>query len=200
MRHRVAPAEPGHRFRFRLDAALTCSVKPPQTSHDFDTLLAAVTARGVTAVSHHSAAYVHGLVDGPPPLVHVVSQRGQHPAKRRDVIVHHTRSIDPVELAVVDRDGVLHPFGSDGAERGVTITSLPATVVMLAPYVSVPTLTTVVSRAARRLDGFDALEAAAVQRRRRGRSGPMRVLRTLDALTTRTDDRQAVASRSPVAL
>lgn len=165
-------------------------------SHDFDSLVTAVHSSGATAVSHHSAAYIHGLVDDPPALLHVMAQRGQHPVRRRGVIVHHTRSIDPIELATIDRRGELAALDdvdrstTDGAcsavvanpPASVVITSVPATVVMLAPYLAPPILRMVITRAASRLGGIDELDAAARRRRRRGRSGPGRVLSAIDAI------------------
>jgi predicted transcriptional regulator of viral defense system len=127
----------------------------------------AVRSRGITAISHHSAAHVHGLTSAAPALVHVLALRGSHPTSSSGVIVHHTRTLDARSVVRVG---------------DVPITDIPSTVVMMAAYSTVAELQAMI-RAACRLDvSIEQLRHVASVRRRRGRAGPGRLLDALEHL------------------
>jgi predicted transcriptional regulator of viral defense system len=126
----------------------------------------AARAPGITAVSHHSAAYLHGLVNRPPRFVHVLALRGSHPSRRPDVIVHHTRALDPGAVVYID---------------GVPVTDLPSTVVMMAAYATVDETKAMIRAAIATALTLDELRAVAESRRRRGRAGPSQLLHVLSS-------------------
>lgn len=127
----------------------------------------AARSPGVTAVSHHSAAHLHGLTADAPALVHVLAVRGSHPATSRDVIVHHTRWLDP--SCVVDIGGV-------------PVTDVPSTIVMMAAYTSADETRAMIDVARRGAITIDELRRVANARRRRGRAGPARLIGVLDEI------------------
>ncbi|CAN5845520.1 hypothetical protein BH20ACT4_BH20ACT4_11440 [soil metagenome] len=124
----------------------------------------AARSPGITALSHHSAAHLHGLVDRPPHLIHVLALRGSHPARLPDVIVHHTRALDSSSVVHID---------------GLPVTDVPSTVVMMAAY-NTPDETKAMIRAAIATSlTLEELRTVAEQRRRRGRAGPSQLLTVL---------------------
>lgn len=127
----------------------------------------AARSPGITALSHHSAAHLHGLVARPPYLIHVLALRGSHPCRRPGVIVHHTRALDPGAIVRVD---------------GLPVTDVPSTVVMMAAYAT-PAETKAMIRAAITMSlSLDELRAVAEARRRRGRAGPTQLLHLLERI------------------
>jgi hypothetical protein len=138
-------------------------------SHRPSRLLEAASAPGVTAISHHSAAHIHGLLADPPRLIHVISLRGHHPQPPYGVIVHHTRELDPRDC------------GEPPSLPGVPVTLPALTVVMLGAYLSDSELRAMVALAlGERHCSVDALRDAVARRTTRGRRGPRRVLAALD--------------------
>lgn len=121
---------------------------------------------GITALSHHSAAHLHGLLQRPPRLIHVLALRGSHPCKRSDVIVHHTRALDP--QAIID-------------VGGLPVVDVPSTVVMMAAYATSEETKAMIRSAIAMSLSLDELRAAAEARRRRGRAGPTQLLNVLAA-------------------
>lgn len=134
---------------------------------------------GIAAISHHSAAYLHGLIDAEPRLIHVITVRGTHPVPPHGVIPHHTRALA--------RDDVCEMATGNGRTPGcaITVTTPATTVVMLAAYLEHDELIDVVARALERHCTVDTLRAAATRRRQRGRCGPQRVLTALHHVHSR---------------
>lgn len=127
----------------------------------------AARSPGITAVSHHSAAHLHGLVARPPRLIHVLALRGSHPCRQPDVIVHHTRAIDPLAIVHI---------------AGVPVTDVPSTVVMMAAYATLDETKAMIRAAIAMSLSLERLRAVAEARRRRGRAGPTQLLQVLDSL------------------
>ena len=125
----------------------------------------AARAPGITALSHHSAAHLHGLLQQPPRLVHVLAVRGSHPGTKPDIIVHHTRTFE--QRAVVSVDGL-------------PVTDVASTVVMMAAYADVDQTTAMIRAAIATSVSLDQLRSVALARRRRGRAGPPQLLHVLD--------------------
>jgi predicted transcriptional regulator of viral defense system len=152
---------------FRI-ARLVTFIEGVSATHELRHLVAATRAIGVTAVSHHSAAHLHGLLDDEPTLIHVIAVRGHHPQPPHGVIVHHTRRLDVGECGWID------PYPD------VPVTRPAPTIVMLAAYLGPRDLDLVVARALERACSETDLREAAARRQARGRRGPRRVVDALD--------------------